>query len=85
LGVIPAVLDGRARDCIPSIFGKQHSLQKINLVDVLLACIIKVKCPCTKSPSVVSLETSYDTCIKRLNKRGQIRFKELKLDILWFI
>jgi hypothetical protein len=84
-GMPPAVLNGVGTDQSPGLLGDPHGLEKVNLVDVWLICIIKVKSSLAKEPLVMSFVTLEDSRIKRLDVGSNVGSKVDKFDIFWHI
>jgi hypothetical protein len=81
----PTVFDCGGLNSSPGFFCHQHRLEKVDLVYVPFACIIKVECTSTESSSIVCLEAADDPCIQGLYEGSQIRLKVYKLDVMGLI
>jgi hypothetical protein len=81
----PTVLNSVGTDQSPGLLGNPHGPEKVNLVDVQLVCIIKVKSSLAKEPLVMSFVAPDDSRIKWLYVGGDVGSKVDNFDIFWHI
>lgn len=77
----PTVLNRLCCHRVPCSPCHQHSLQKIDLVDVIIASLVTFDGPQAEGASVVSLEAADNACVERLDEWSHIGLKPFKTDI----
>ena len=62
-----------------------HPFKKIDLVDVVFTCVIKLNCSMAEFIAIKCLETTNDASVTWLHKWGQVWFEKFQLHVCWFI